>query len=187
MGKVIVSEFVTLDGVAEDPGGSEQFERGGWAFQFERGPEGDKFKLDEVMAGDALLLGRVTYEGFAEAWPSRTGDFADKMNGMPKYVVSGTMRDPAWANTTVIDGDPADAVTGLKRDLAGDILVAGSIQLVQALLAHGLVDELRLMVYPTVLGAGKRLFGDTGAPIPLRLAESRPAGETLILILEPAR
>ena len=187
MGKLVVSEFVTLDGVVDDPGGAEEFDRGGWAFQFERGPEGDKFKLDEAMAADAMLLGRVTYEGFAEAWPSRTGEFADKMNGMPKYVVSRTLRDPSWANTTVIDGDLAEAVTGLKREFDGEILVAGSARLVRALLGEGLVDELRLMVYPTVLGAGKRLFGDTGAPIPLRLTESRPAGDTLIMILEPAR
>jgi dihydrofolate reductase len=187
MGKVVVSEFVTLDGVVDDPGGAEEFDRGGWAFRFERGPEGDKFKLDEVMAGDAMLLGRVTYEGFAEAWPSRTGEFADKMNGMPKYVVSRTLHDPSWANTTVIDGDLADAVAGLKREFDGDVLVAGSIRLVRALLEQGLVDELRLMVFPTVLGAGKRLFGDTDAPIRLRLTESRPAGDTLIMILEPAR
>jgi dihydrofolate reductase len=186
MGRLVVSEFITLDGVADDPGGAEEFDRGGWAFRFERGPEGDKFKLDEVMAGDAMLLGRVTYEGFAEAWPSRTGEFADKMNGMPKYVVSRTLHDPSWANTTVIDGDLADAVTELKREVEGDILVAGSIQLVRALLEQGLVDELRLMVFPTVLGAGKRLFGDTDVPVPLRLTESRPAGDTLIMILEPA-
>ena len=187
MGKLVVSEFVTLDGVVEDPGGAEAFDRGGWAFQFERGPEGDKFKLDEVMAADALLLGRVTYEGFAEAWPSRTGEFADKMNGMPKYVVSRTLRDPSWANTTVVEGDLAEAVTRLKHEFEGEILVAGSVQLVRALFDQGLVDELRLMVYPTALGAGKRLFADAGAPIPLRLTESRPAGDTLIMILERAR
>jgi dihydrofolate reductase len=186
MGKLVVSEFISLDGVAEDPGGAEQFDRGGWAFKFERGPEGDKFKLDEVMAGDAMLLGRVTYEGFADAWPSRTGEFADKMNGMPKYVVSRTLRDPSWSGTTVIDSDLTEAVTRLKREVAGDILVAGSIQLVRALLEQNLIDELRLMVFPTVLGAGKRLFGDTGEPISLRLTESQRAGETTILILERA-
>jgi len=186
MGKLVVSEFVSLDGVVEDPGGSEQFERGGWAFKFERGPEGDKFKLDEVMAGEAMLLGRVTYEGFAEAWPSRTGEFADKMNGMPKYVVSRTLRDPSWANTTVIDGDLAEAVTSINRGSTGDILVAGSVQLARTLLERGLVDELRLMIYPIVLGAGKRLFGETGAPISLQLTESRKAGDTVIVILERA-
>lgn len=187
MGRLIVSEFMTLDGVVDDPGGAESFDRGGWAFQFERGAEGDKFKFDEAMDSAALLLGRVTYEGFAEAWPARTGPFADKYNGMPKYVVSRTLRDPAWSNTTVIDGDVGEAVAKLKRETAGDIVVAGSIQLVRTLLEQGLVDELRLMLYPTVLGAGKRLFADTGAPIPLRITESRPAGETLIVILEPAR
>jgi dihydrofolate reductase len=185
MAKLVVSEFITLDGVAEDPGGAEGFDRGGWAFKFERGPEGDKFKLDEVTAGEALLLGRVTYEGFADAWPSREGEFADKMNGMPKYVVSRTLSDPEWSNTTVLDGDIGEAVERLKRDLDGEILVAGSLQLVRALAQRGLVDEYRLMVYPTVLGAGKPLFGPTDAPIPLRVTEFRPAGETLIVILEP--
>jgi dihydrofolate reductase len=185
VGRLIVSEFVTLDGVVEDPGGAEGFGRGGWAFRFERGPEGDKFKLDEVLDGDALLLGRTTYEGFAEAWPSRTGEFADKMNGMPKYVVSRTLRDPEWSNTTVLAGYVVETVTKLKRDVDGNILVAGSIELARTLLEQGIVDELRLMVYPTVLGAGKRLFGETAAPVSLRIKESRPAGETLIVILEP--
>src|ERR671936_1308991 len=141
MGKIVVSQFVTLDGVIEDPGGAEGFERGGWAFRFERGPEGDKFKLDEVMAADALLLGRVTYQGFAEAWPSRSGEFADKFNGMPKYVASTTLQDPAWNNSTVIDGDVAQAVSGLKQEIDGDILVNGSVQLVQTLMDDDLVDE----------------------------------------------
>lgn len=186
MGKLIVSEFISLDGVAEDPGGAEGFDRGGWAFQFERGAEGDQFKIDELMASDALLLGRTTYEGFAEAWPSRTGDFADKFNGMAKYVVSDSLRDPSWNNTTVIADDLVAAVTDLKRELAGDILVNGSIRLVQALLEQRLVDELRLMVFPTVLGAGKRLFADAAAAVPLRLADCRKAGDTAIVILEPA-
>ena len=186
MGKVVVSQFISLDGVVEDPGGAEEFDRGGWAFKFDRGPEGDKFKLDEVMASEALLLGRVTYEGFAKAWPSRSGDFADKFNGMPKYVVSTTLKDPEWNNSTVIDGDVAEAVAELKRDVDGDILVNGSVQLVQALMEHGLVDEYRLMVFPTVLGGGKRLFGETSDAAALRLVDTRPAGETLILIYEPA-
>src|SRR5215210_6803027 len=131
MSKIVVTQFVTLDGVLEDPGGSEGFERGGWAFRYERGPEGDKFKLDEVMASEALLLGRVTYEGFAAAWPSRSGDFADKFNSMPKYVVSSTLKNPEWNNSTVIDGDVAEAVAELKRAVGGDILVNGSVQLVQ--------------------------------------------------------
>ena len=186
MGKVIVSEFISLDGVVEDPGGAEGFDRGGWAFKFDRGPEGDKFKLDEVMASEALLLGRVTYEGFAEAWPSRSGDFADKFNSMPKYVVSTTLKDPEWNNSTVIEGDVAEAVAELKRDVDGDILVNGSVQLVQTLMEHNLVDEYRLMVFPTILGAGKRLFGETGNAAALQLVNAKPAGETLILIYEPS-
>ncbi|HEX2182446.1 MAG TPA: dihydrofolate reductase family protein [Rubrobacteraceae bacterium] len=185
MGRVVVSQFISLDGVVEDPGGSEEFDRGGWAFQFDRGPEGDQFKLDEVMASGALLLGRVTYEGFAAAWPSRSGDFADKFNNMPKYVVSTTLEDPEWNNSTVISGDVAEAVAALKRDVDDDILVNGSVRLVQTLMEHGLVDELRLMVFPLVVGAGKRLFGETSDAVTLRLVDSRPAGETLILIYEP--
>jgi dihydrofolate reductase len=185
MGKVVVSQFISLDGVVEDPGGSEEFDRGGWAFKFDRGPEGDKFKLDEVMASEVLLLGRVTYEGFAEAWPSRSGDFADKFNGMPKYVVSTTLKTPEWNNSTVIEGDVAEAVAGLKRDVDGDILVNGSVQLVQTLMEHDLVDEYRLMVFPTILGTGKRLFGETSHAAALRLVDAKPAGETLILVYEP--
>jgi len=186
MGKVVVSEFISVDGVVEDPGGAEGFERGGWAFKFDRGPEGDKFKLDEVMASEALLLGRVTYEGFAKAWASREGDLADKYNGMPKYVVSTTLKRPDWNNSTVIDADVPAAVERLKRDIAGDILVNGSVQLVHTLTGHGLVDEYRLMVFPTVLGSGKRLFGDTAAPTALRMVDAKPAGETVILTYEPA-
>src|SRR5215218_3729368 len=177
MGKVVVSQFITLDGVVEDPGGAEEFDRG---------PEGDKFKLDEVMATEALLLGRVTYEAFAKAWPSRSGDFADKFNGMPKYVVSTTLKDPEWNNSTVLDGDVAEAVAELKREVDRDILVNGSVQLVQTLMEHDLVNEYRLMVFPTVLGAGKRLFGETTDAVALRLVDAKPAGETLILIYEPS-
>jgi dihydrofolate reductase len=186
MGKVVVSQFMSLDGVVEDPGGSEDSERGGWAFKFDRGAEGDKFKLDEVMASEALLLGRVTFEGFAEAWTSRDGEFADKFNRMPKYVVSTTLQDPEWNNSTVIDGDVAGAVSKLKQELNGDILINGSVQLVRTLIEQDLVDEYRLMVFPTVLGAGKRLFGETSSAASLRLVDSRPAGETLILIFAPA-
>jgi dihydrofolate reductase len=184
MRKVVVSQFVTVDGVMEDPGGSEGFERGGWAFQFERGPEGDKFKLDEVMASGALLLGRVTYEGFAAAWPSRTGDFADKFNTMPKYVVSTTLEEPEWDNSTVIKGDVPEQVAALKREDGGDILVNGSAELVDTLMKHDLVDEYRLMVFPVVLGRGKRLFSDDAARMPLRLVDTKPAGEVFILIFE---
>src|SRR5919201_1018450 len=160
MAKVVVSEFVTLDGVAEDPGGAEGFERGGWAFRFDRGPEGDKFKLDETLASDAVLLGRVTYEGFAEAWPSRTGEFADKLNGMPKYVVSTTLEEPGWNNSTLINDDVAEEVSKLKQQPGGDLVVHGSATLVRTLMQHDLVDEYRLMVFPIVLGTGKRLFSD---------------------------
>ena len=184
--KLVVSQFVTVDGVVEDPGGAESFERGGWAFQFERGEEGDKFKLDEVMASDALLLGRVTFEGFAEAWPSREGEFADKFNNMQKFVVSSTLEDPEWNNSTVIKGDVAAEVSKLKEQSGGEILVNGSVQLVQTLAENDLVDEYRLMVFPVVLGSGKRLFGETSDKKPLRLVETKPMGECLILIYQPA-
>ena len=186
MGKVVVSEFVSVDGVMEDPGGAEGFDRGGWAFRFDRGPEGDQFKLDEVMASDALLLGRVTYEGFAQAWPSRTGDFADKFNDMPKYVVSTTLEEGSWNNSTVIRGDVAEQVSRLRDQIDGDILVNGSARLVQTLMRDGLVDEYRLMVFPVVLGTGKRLFTEAAGSTALRLVEAKPAGETLIVIYEPA-
>ena len=188
MGSIVVSQFVTLDGVVEDPGGSEKFERGGWAFQYERGEEGDKFKLDELMASDALLLGRITYEGFAAAWPSREGDFADKFNTMPKYVVSTTLESPGWNNSTVIEGDVPARVAELREQYDGDVLVNGSVQLVHELLARSLVDELRLMVFPVVLGAGKRLFGGTESALPMQLVESRQVGPdgVAILIYRPA-
>jgi dihydrofolate reductase len=188
MAKIVVSQFVSLDGVFEDPGGSEKWDRGGWAFKHDRGPEGDKFKLDEVMAADALLLGRATYEGFAEAWPSRGGDFADKFNGMRKYVVSSTMDAAEWNNSIVVKPDQlVDTVTKLRQEPGGDVLVNGSAQLVEALRADDLVDEYRLMVFPTVLGAGKRLFAGDGATSTLRLVDSKPAGECLILTYAPAQ
>jgi dihydrofolate reductase len=188
MRKVIVSEFITLDGVMEDPGGAEKFERGGWAFQFDRGPEGDKFKLDEVMASDALLLGRKTYQGFAEAWPTRTGDFADKMNGMTKYVVSTTLERAGWNNSTLIKSNVAEEVSRLKALPGQEILVAGSGRLVYTLMQHDLVDELRLMVFPVVLGCGKRLFNDQSERVAYRLVESKPVSSgVLILIYHPDR
>jgi dihydrofolate reductase len=189
MGKVVVSQFVTVDGVVEDPGGAEDFDRGGWAFQFERGEEGDRFKLDELMASEALLLGRRTYEGFAAAWPSREGEFADKFNTMPKHVVSTTLSDPEWANTSVIADDLPAAIAELKQRYDGDILVNGSIQLVAALMEGELVDEYRLMVFPVVLGAGRRLFPEGERATALRLTDARPVGEdgVLILVYEPAR
>jgi dihydrofolate reductase len=186
--RLVVSEFISLDGVIEDPGGAEGFDRGGWAFKFERGPEGDKFKLDETLESDALLLGRKTYEGFAEAWPSRTDEagFADKMNSMPKYVVSTTLEKAGWNNSTVIGGNVAEEVAKLKEQPGGDLLVAGSASLAQTLLEAGLVDELRLMVFPVVLGAGKRLFREGSDTTAMRLAGTKPVGECVILTLEPA-
>jgi dihydrofolate reductase len=185
MSRVVVSQFMSVDGVVEDPGGSEGFDRGGWAFQFDRGPDGNKFKLDEVMASDALLLGRVTFEGFAAAWPSRKDEegFADKFNSMPKYVVSTTLGSPEWNNSTVVGGDVADAVAQVKEGEDGDVLVNGSVQLVQALADHNLVDEYRLMVFPLIIGQGKRLFGETGAPEALRLVESKPVGPDGVVVL----
>ena len=187
MGKIVVSQFITLDGVFEDPGGSEGTERGGWAFRFDRGAEGDQFKVDELAAAGALLLGRVTYEGFAQAWPSRTDEYAAKMNGLPKYVVSSTLRRGDWNNTTVLKGTLPDEVRRLREQVDGDILIYGSGHLVRALQEHDLIDEYRLMLHPVVLGAGKRLFGEAGQPHALRLAETRPAGECLILIYPPKR
>jgi dihydrofolate reductase len=188
VGRIVVTEFVSLDGVVQAPGGGEDFEHAGWSFEINRGEEGEKFKLDETMSSEALLLGRVTYEGFAAAWPSREGEFADKFNTMPKYVVSSTLEDPEWNNTTVLKGDVAEVVSKLKRERDGDIVVHGSPQLVQTLLEHDLVDELRLMVFPVVLGTGKRLFGDTSDKKPLRLADSKVVGDGVaILVYEPAR
>jgi dihydrofolate reductase len=187
MGKIVVTEFVSLDGVMEDPGGSENFRHGGWSFEIARGDEGDKFKLDEAFASDALLLGRKTYEGFAEAWPTREGEFADKFNTMPKYVVSSTLKDPEWNNSTALNGDLAEEVAKLKEKHDGDIVVHGSAQLAQALLEQDLVDELRLMVFPVVLGGGKRLFGETSDKKALRLVDSKVVGDGVaILTYAPA-
>jgi dihydrofolate reductase len=186
MGKVIVSQFMTIDGVVEDPGGAEKFERGGWAFEFSRGDEGDKFKMDEVMSAQALLLGRTTYEGFAEAWPQREGEFADKFNNMPKYVVSSTLTDPEWNNSHVLGDDLGAEVNRLKGEIDGDILVNGSVQLVSALAGAGLVDEWRLMVFPVVLGTGKKLFADNGPKEPLELTQSQTVGDGVqILVYRP--
>jgi dihydrofolate reductase len=187
VGRIVVTEFVSLDGVMEAPGGGEDFRHGGWSFEISRGEEGDKFKLDETMASEALLLGRVTYEGFAAAWPPREGEFADKFNTMPKYVVSSTLEEPEWNNTTVLKGDVGEQVANLKREHDGDIVVHGSARLVQALLERDLVDELRLMVFPVVLGSGKRVFGETSDKKPLRLVDSKMVGDGVaILVYEPA-
>ena len=183
MGKIVVTEFISMDGVIEDPGGSEDYEHGGWSFQYDRGEEGDKFKLDETAASDALLLGRVTYEGFADSWPSRDGEFADKFNSMPKFVVSTTLNKPEWNNSTVISGDVAAQVGKLKKQFDNDIVVHGSAQLVNTLKGHDLVDEYRLMVFPVVLGKGKRLFSDGGDLVPLKLSEAKQVGADGVIIL----
>jgi dihydrofolate reductase len=176
MGKLVVTEFVSVDGVFEDPGGAEGYEHGGWTFEYDRGEEGNKFKLDELMESDVQLLGRVTYDGFAEAWPTREGGFADKLNSDPKYVVSTTLTDPKWQNTTVISDDVVESIGRLNEQTDGVILVAGSGTLVGTLLGADMVDELRLMVFPTVLGRGKRLFPDGIDRLKLRLTESRQVG-----------
>jgi dihydrofolate reductase len=187
MGRIVVTEFVSLDGVVEGPGGGEDFRHVGWAFEIERGDEGNAFKLEETLASEALLLGRITYEGFAAAWPGRDGEFADKFNSMPKYVVSSTLKDPEWENSTVLEGDVVENVEKVKQAHAGDVVVHGSPQLVQTLLEHDLVDELRLMVYPVVLGTGKRLFDATSDKKPLRLADSKTVGDGVaILVYQPA-
>jgi dihydrofolate reductase len=176
MGKLVVTEFVSVDGVFEDPGGAEGYEHGGWTFEYDRGEDGDKFKLDELMEAEVQLLGRVTYEGFAAAWPSREGGFADKLNSDPKYVVSTTLKDPEWQNTTVVSGNVSDEISELKERTDGTILVAGSGTLVGTLLAADLVDELRLMVFPTVLGRGRRLFPEGIDRLKLTLAETKTVG-----------
>ncbi len=188
MGKIVVTQFMSLDGVIEDPGGAEDFEHGGWSFKFDRGEEGDKFKLDEVMNADALLLGRTTYEGFAAAWPERESEFADKFNNMPKHVVSTTLTDPDWNNTNVISENVAEAVAELRGRYDGDILINGSATLIKELNEHGLVDEYRVMLFPVVLGHGLRLFTEGNTSTRLRLISSREIGSdgVMILIYEPA-
>jgi dihydrofolate reductase len=185
MGRIVVTEFVSLDGVMEDPGGSENSKHGGWAFEFSRGEEGDKFKYDELLESEAFLLGRVTYDGFADAWPEREGDFADRFNNMPKYVVGSKADASRWTNTTVLDGDLVDAVKRVRDEHRGNIYVHGSRQLAQTLLDNDLVDQLNLMVFPVVLGTGKRMFGETKKK--LRLVDSKVVGDGVaILIYEPA-
>ena len=184
MGRIVVTEFVSLDGVIEAPGGGEDFRHGGWTFEIDRGDEGNKFKVDETMSSAALLLGRVTFEGFAAAWPSREGEFADRFNTMPKYVVSSTLHEPEWNNSTVIPaGELVERVAALKQEVDGDIAIHGSAKLVQTLLEHDLIDELRLMVFPVVLGSGKRLFGDTTDKKPLRLTDSKIVGDGVAILV----
>jgi dihydrofolate reductase len=183
MAKLIVTEFISLDGVMEDPGGAEDFKYGGWTFEIGMGEDGGKFKLDETMATDALLLGRRTYDGFAAAWPSRDGPFAEKFNSMPKYVVSSTLENPEWNNTHVLRGDVAAEVGKLKDEQDGTIAVHGSAQLAQALIEKDLVDQLNVMVFPVVLGSGKRLFGATADKKRLELVESRPVGNGCVVLI----
>ncbi len=187
MGKIVVTEFVSLDGVMEDPGGAEGFKHAGWTFRFNRGPEGDQFKLDELQRVEAQLLGRVTYQGFARAWPTMTDEvgFAARMNQMPKFVVSTTMADgdATWENSTIIRGDVVRELSDLKQRLSGDLLVAGSAALVQTLVEHRLVDEIRLMVFPIILGSGKRLFGEVSVPPTLALTSTQTIGEGIVILI----
>jgi len=188
MGKLVVTEFVSLDGVMQAPGG-EDFKYPGWTFDFDRGEDGNQFKLQETLETDVLLIGRITYESFAGAWPSRDGEFADKFNDMPKYVVSATLEDPEWNNTTVLEGDVVAAASKVKQEVDGIVQVPGSLRLVQALIEADLVDELHLMVFPVVLGTGRRLFGETSEKSDWRLTEAKPVGPdgVLVLIYERAR
>jgi len=184
MGRIVVTEFISLDGVIEDPGGAEDYRHGGWTFEIERGAEGDKFKLEELQEAEAQLLGRLTYEGFAAAWPKIEDEagFAAKMNAMPKYVVSSTLERADWENTTILSGDPATSVAGLKEEVDGVILVAGSATLVKALIEADLVDELRLMVFPVLLGQGKRLFPEGEKKRRLKLIEAKTVGNGISLL-----
>jgi dihydrofolate reductase len=179
MGRIVVSENITLDGVIEDPSGDEGFEHGGWVGKVTDRPEAGQVLLEETLGAEAELYGRRTYEFLAARWPSREGALADRLNAMPKYVVSSSLGDPEWSNSTVLDGDAVEAVSKLKQEIDGEILVPASIQLVRALMEHDLVDELRLMVYPVVLGAGQRLFGETTEAKPMRLTGSRTLDDSL--------
>jgi dihydrofolate reductase len=177
MGRIVATEFISLDGVIEDPGGAEGFAHAGWSFKFDRGEDGHRFKFDEVIASKAMLLGRRTYEAFAQSWPEREGEFADRFNALPKYVVSSTLTDPSWDGTTVLGDDAPAAARKLKAEVDGDVYIHGSAQLVQDLLEHDELDELRLMTFPVVLGQGKRLFGETSDMKPMRLKECKAVGE----------
>jgi dihydrofolate reductase len=182
MGRIVVTEFVSLDGVMQAPGG-EEFKYPGWSFEFDRGDDGNQFKLDETLETDVLLIGRVTYESFAGAWPSREGPFAEKFNTMPKYVVSSTLENPEWNNTTVLKGDAVEEASKLKAEKDGVIQIPGSLRLVQALLEADLVDELHLMVFPVVLGTGRKLFGETSDKSSWKLTEAKPVGPDGVLVL----
>jgi dihydrofolate reductase len=185
--RIVVTEFVSLDGVMQAPGG-EDFKYPGWTFEFDRGDDGNQFKLDETRQSDALLVGRRTYESFAGAWPHREGDFAEKLNAMPKFLVSTTLKDPDWNNTTVLDnGDATSQVRRLKEEFDGELQVPGSHQLVQELIESDLVDQINLMVFPVILGTGKRVFEEKPDRRIMRLRESKVVGDgVLVLIYERA-
>jgi dihydrofolate reductase len=188
MGKIIISDNVSLDGVIQDPAGDEGFRHGGWAGRPAAREETAQILLDEALGAQALLFGRRSYQFFAVRWPSRTGALADRLNGLPKYVVSSTLHDPAWNNTTILNGKAVSEVSKLKQQLDGDIVVYASFHLVRTLLEHELTDELRLMVYPVVLGAGERLFGETSDKKPMRLTGNRTvAGDLVFLTYERTR
>jgi dihydrofolate reductase len=190
MGKIVISENVSLDGVVQDPTGEEGFRHGGWGVELggEDREAWAKVETDEALGAEALLLGRRSYEFFAGRFPSRSGEWADRLNGMPKYVVSSSLQDPKWNNATVLKGDVVDDVSKLKQELDGEIVVYASRQLVSTLMEHDLVDELRLVVFPVVLGAGERLFGETSDKKPMRLVDTKTLGEGLaFLTYEVAR
>jgi dihydrofolate reductase len=188
MGRILVSDNVSLDGVIQDPAGDEGFKRGGWVGLIKDRPGANKLALDEALGAEALLLGRRTYEWMAGRWPSRSGALADRLNSMPKYVVSSTLEDPDWHNSMVVKGDAANELSRLKQELDGDIVVVASFQLVRTLMEHDLVDELRLKIYPVVLGYGDRLFGETSDKKPMRLLDTKTIdGDVVYLIYEPVR
>ena len=182
--RIVVTEFVSLDGVMEAPGGEPDFKYPGWTFEFDRGDDGNQFKLDETMQADALLLGRRTYESFAGAWPHREGEFADKFNEMPKFVVSTTLKDPDWNNTTVLGtGDATAQVRKLKEEFDGELQVPGSHRLVHELIESDLVDQINLMVFPVILGTGKKAFEETPERRKLRLTESKIVGDGVVVLV----
>jgi dihydrofolate reductase len=188
MGKIIISDNVSLDGVIQDPAGDEGFRRGGWVGLIKDRPGANKLALDEALGAEALLLGRRSYEWMAGRWPSRSGELADRLNSLPKYVVSSTLEDPDWSNSTVLKGDVVNEISKLKQELDGDIVVVASFQLVRTLMEHDLVDELRLKIYPVVLGAGERLFGETSEKKPMRLVEAQTIdGDVACLTYERVR
>jgi dihydrofolate reductase len=182
MGTILVSENVSLDGVIQDPAGDEGFRVGGWVGLIKDSPQLNKLALDEALGAEALLLGRRSYEWFASRWPSRSGELADRLNSLPKYVVSSNLEDPAWNNSTVLKGDPVAKVSRLKQELSGVMLVPASFRLLRALMEHDLVDQLRLKIFPVVLGAGERLFGETIDKKPMRLVDTQTLGDGVVIL-----